>query len=149
MAFFSKGVDALYAVACRAFLFGGNMKNNLLLGVGRYLLPLPAAIWQRQVEQTAKQAAAGLSFMSPDHHRVRNLVVRELPRFGKPIPPDWITRELKLPEERVVALLDDLEKHMTFLFRNADGAVVWAYPVTAEKTPHRVTFSTGEQTYAA
>ena len=125
------------------------MKNNLLLGIGRYLFPVPAAIWLREVEQSAKTATAGLAFMSLDHHRVRNLVVRELPRFGKPIPPEWIARELDLSRVRVVALIDDLEKHLTFLFRNTQGEVVWAYPVTVEKTPHRVTFSTGEQAYAA
>ena len=125
------------------------MKNNLLVGIWRYIFPVPSAIWQRQVEQSAKQARAGLAFMSPDHHRVRNLVVRELPRLGKPILPEQIARELDLDERRVVGLLDDLEKHMTFLFRNAQGAVVWAYPVTVEKTPHRVTFDTGDQGYAA
>jgi hypothetical protein len=38
---------------------------------------------------------------------------------------------------------------MTFLFRNPMGEVAWAYPVTAEPTPHHVTFSTGERTFAA
>jgi hypothetical protein len=38
---------------------------------------------------------------------------------------------------------------MTFLFRNEEGAVTWAYPVTVERTPHRVSLSTGEQVYAA
>jgi hypothetical protein len=38
---------------------------------------------------------------------------------------------------------------MTFLFRNEQGAVAWAYPVTVDRTPHYVTFSTGEQVYAA
>jgi hypothetical protein len=49
----------------------------------------------------------------------------------------------------VVLFLDELEQHMTFLFRNAQGDVVWAYPVTVEQTPHRITFDTGEQLYAA
>ena len=125
------------------------MKNNLLLGIWRYLFPVPAPIWQSQVAQSAKHTEAQLAFMSPEHHRVRNLVVRELPRLGKPLTPEWIARELNLPIEKVITLLDDLEKHLTFLFRNAAGAVVWAYPVTAAETPHRVTLSTGEQTFAA
>ena len=49
----------------------------------------------------------------------------------------------------MVGLLDDLEKHMTFLFRNAQGAVEWAYPVTVARTPHKVTFSSGEKLFAA
>jgi len=49
----------------------------------------------------------------------------------------------------VNTILEDLERHMTFLFRNDDGAVIWAYPVTVDRTPHHVKLSTGEQVYAA
>ena len=106
------------------------MKNNLLLGISRFLFPIPSTIWQNEVAQSAKHNQTRLAFMTPDHHRVRNLVVRELPRVGAPLAPDWIARQVNLPIDRVIAILDDLEKHLTFLFRNADGAVVWAYPVT-------------------
>ena len=125
------------------------MKNNLLLGIWRFLFPIPPPIWQNEVEQTAKHNQTRLAFMTPDHHRVRNLVVRELPRVGAPLTPDWIASQVNLPNESVVRILGDLEKHLTFLFRNAEGSVVWAYPVTVEKTPHRVTLSTGERIYAA
>ncbi len=123
--------------------------DNMLMGWGKHMLPIPRAIWKNQVAQNAKRTAESLGFMSADHHRVRNLVVLEIPRAGNPLPPEFIAAKLDLPLVRVIALLDDLEKHMTFLFRNERGEVVWAYPVTAEKTPHRVTFSTGEQIYAA
>ncbi len=49
----------------------------------------------------------------------------------------------------MTAILDELERNKTYLFRDAQGAVLWAYPVTAEPTPHPVTFSTGERIYAA
>jgi hypothetical protein len=49
----------------------------------------------------------------------------------------------------VVSILDDLEARMTFLFRGERGVVTWAYPVTVDQTPHRVTFGTGERIYAA
>ncbi len=120
------------------------MDEKLLLGLWRTMLTLPPAVWKRQV-----RVGADLEFMSAEHHRVRNWVVTELPRAGKPLPPERIAQELGLPLERVVAILDELEKNMTFLFRNAQGAVEWAYPVTVAPTPHRVTFSTGEQVYAA
>jgi hypothetical protein len=87
--------------------------------------------------------------MSPEHHLVRDFAVRELPRLGRPIPPEFIGQNLNLPLPRVKTILEDLERHMTFLFRNEDGAVTWAYPVTVERTPHRVNLSTGEQVYAA
>jgi hypothetical protein len=113
------------------------------------MLPIPRPYWQNQVRKNAQRNAAGLTFMSPDHHRVRNFVVLEIPRLGRPLPPAFIADRLNLPLVRVNAILDDLEKHLTFVFRNPQGEVVWAYPVTADKTPHRVTFSTGERVYAA
>ncbi len=90
-----------------------------------------------------------LDFMSEDHHRVRNFVVAELPRAGIALPPAVIASRLDLPLEQVAHILDDLEKHLVFLFRNPQGEVAWAYPVTVDPTPHRVTFSSGEKIYAA
>jgi len=120
------------------------MKDSLLLGVSRYLLPLPRFIWQRQV-----RGDANLDFMSIDHHRVRDFVVTEIPKTGKPLAPDCIAQALDLPPDRLSAILDDLEMHMTFLFRNPQGEVEWAYPVTAACTSHHVAFSSGERIDAA
>ncbi len=125
------------------------VKNNLLLAVWRYLFRASSSAAKPTVARLTKHGEGQLAFMTPEHHRVRNLVVRELPRIAKPLTPDWIASQVNLPGEAVVAILDDLEKHLTFVFRNADGAVVWAYPVTIEPTVHRMTLSTGEQIYAA
>lgn len=126
------------------------MNRNLLLGLGRFLMPIPRPIWTRQVTKDEQGIQSGaLDFMTADHHRVRDLTVLELPRQGRPLPPDWIARQLSLPLEQVQTILDELEQHMTFLFRNPQGEVTWAYPVTVDKTPHRVTFSSGESVYAA
>ncbi len=125
--------------------FGGNgMSDSLLLGVSRYLLPIPRFIWQRQVHGEAR-----LDFMSADHHRVRDYVVTQIPKAGHSLSPDDISQALALPPDRVSAILDDLEKHLTFLFRNPQGEVEWAYPVTAARTPHHVAFSSGERIDAA
>jgi hypothetical protein len=125
------------------------MDKNLLLGMWRYLLPIPPQIWRGEVERSAEGGIRRIRFLSEDHHRIRDLVVRELPRYARPIPPAWITTQLGLPLERVSAILDELERGLTFLFRNPQGEVTWAYPVTVDETPHRVTFSSGEKLYAA
>ncbi|MBN1152339.1 MAG: hypothetical protein JXA58_03945 [Dehalococcoidia bacterium] len=122
------------------------MNNALLLGIWRMMISVPPSLWQRQM---ARETQADLAFMTADHHRVRDFVVRELPRVGRPLPPDLIAAALHLPLERVVAILDELERQMTFLFRNPAGEVTWAYPVTVDETPHRLTFSSGETLYAA
>ena len=125
------------------------MNKRLLLGLGRMMLPIPRSIWQRQVAQGEKGGHSGFRFMTEEHHRVRDFAVLELPRAGAPLAPELIAERLHLSVERVNVILDELEKHMTFIFRNEQGAVAWAYPVTVDRTPHRITFSTGEQVYAA
>ena len=90
-----------------------------------------------------------IQFMSPDHHSVRNFVVRELPRTATALSPEVIAASLGLSLDRVTAILVELERHLTFLYRDTSGSVAWAYPVTVEPTPHRVTFSSGEKLYAA
>jgi len=125
------------------------MNKSLLLGIQRFLLRIPRRIWQQEVERNALAGRKSLAFMTPDHHRIRDFVVREMPRIAEPITPEVIAQSLKLEMSQVVSILYELEKNLTFLYRNEQGAVTWAYPVTVEPTPHRVTFSTGEQIYAA
>ncbi len=125
------------------------MEDEMLTGVGPNLVPVPRAVWTRRVDEAAAGIGAALGFMTPEHHLVRNFVVIDLPRARKPLTPEYISRKVKLPVARVNAILVELERNLTFLFRNPRGAVAWAYPVTTDRTPHRVTFSTGERIYAA
>ena len=87
--------------------------------------------------------------MTKDHHLIRYFVVRELPRLAKPIPPEHIAEEFDLTLSKTTAILDDLEKNLFFLVRNDKGEVLWAYPISADKTPHQLTFSSGERINAA
>jgi len=125
------------------------MKNKIMLGMWRYMLNVPPFLLERARAKGKAKMAANLAFMTAEHRLVHHFAVRELPGSAQPLPPDFIAGALNLPLEKVNRILGDLEEHMTFLFRNGEGNVVWAYPVTLEKTPHRVTFDTGEQIYAA
>ena len=124
------------------------MSDSILLGLSRFMIPVPRRLWRGQVPRKARHLTTDLRFMSAEHHRVRNYAVRELPRAGKPLPPETIAQSVNLPVARVKAILDDLEEHRTYLFRNEQGAVSWAYPVTVERTPHHVRLSSGEEAYA-
>lgn len=125
------------------------MGNKLLMGIWRTMIGVPPVLWEKQIEKARRRVKKSNRFMSPDHQRVHHYVVRELPRIGMPIPPEKVSRELSMSREQAVNILNDLEEHLTFLCRNEQGHVVWAYPVTIEKTPHRITFNSGEQLYAA
>lgn len=91
-----------------------------------------------------------LAFLTAQHRAVRNFVVRELPRHGgKPLGAAQIACALGLKAAVVERLVDDLERHLFFLVRNAGGEVSWAFPITCEPTPHRLRFSTGEKIFGA
>jgi hypothetical protein len=96
-----------------------------------------------------ERMAKRLEFMSPEHHAIRDFVVREMPRQSRPISPLAIAQILALDVAKVNAILADLEKHLFFLVLGTAGDVSWAFPVTTCPTPHRLTFSTGEKTFGA
>jgi hypothetical protein len=125
------------------------MGNKLLAGVWRYLIGVPPFLWEKQIQKARGKVKASTRFMTPDHRRVHHFVVRELARTGVPVSPEQAAKELDLPMDQIKGILQDLEKHLTFLVRNDQGQVVWAYPCTVEKTPHFITFDSGEQLYAA
>ena len=125
------------------------MGEGILQGRGRRIIEVPRGEWEERLSQVLQHHEIRLGFMSEEHHRVRNLVVRDMPRLGKSIQPEYISQELGLPMARLGELLNELEEKLFFLVRNAQGSVSWAFPVTVDHTPHHATFSTGESLYAA
>lgn len=124
--------------------------DSLLLGVWRYLVPVPPALWKGRVQAAKREGMQTvLSFMTSEHHLVRNFAVREMPRIGRPLEARDFAAKLNMPLERVVQILDDLEAHKSFVFRSDGQAVDWAYPVSIGPTPHHVAFSSGERIDAA
>ena len=125
------------------------MSNELMLGLWRYIIKVPPFLWQKQIAKGKRIFEKEQGALSEEYRRVHHFVVRELPRKGKPLSPEFISDEMGSSVAQVKNALDYLEKRMTFLYRNKKGEVVWAYPVTLEKTPHKINFSTGEKLYAA
>ncbi len=125
------------------------MSETVLLGRRHQVVPFPRQEWEHELAQVPEHQHARLRFMSPDHHRVRYHVVEQLPISGTPLAPEAIAENLALPVARVRDILEELERQLLFLVRNEQGNVAWAFPVTVDKTPHRLTFSSGEQCYAA
>jgi len=125
------------------------MSGTILMGRGHQIIKIPRKEWEKHLSAVPQHSETRLGFMSEEHHLVRYFVVRELPRTGEPMPPEFISQKLRLPLARTNAILDELERNLLFLVRNGQGAVSWAYPVTVDHTPHHLTFSTGEQLYAA
>ena len=126
------------------------MKDTILIGRREKMVAVPAEDWRKHLARARQHSQIRLSFMTVDHHRIRNFVVRELPcKQGKPLSADEISRRLDLPIARVVAMLEELQKNLFFLVLNSSGEVSWAFPVTSDWTPHRLNFSSGESIFAA
>ena len=125
------------------------MEETVISIAQNQLAEIPIDLWKQHIEQTVRGIPETLKFMTDDHHRIRYFAVRELPQIGKPIPPERIAEELNLPLSNTKEILDELERNLFFLARNENGEVLWAYPVTADSSPHRLTFSTGERINAA
>jgi hypothetical protein len=125
------------------------MADTVLIGRGDSITSIPQKDWEHELSSTPEHIGRRLQFMSHDHHLVRNFVVRQLPRLGRPIPLDDISQALHLTRTRTKSIVDDLEKNLFFLVRGNGSEVSWAFPVTAEETGHHLIFSTGERLDAA
>lgn len=125
------------------------MTEKILLGRGSEVQRMSRETFEQHLEHVPAHTHKRLAFMSEVHHRVRYYVVHELPRAGKPLSPASIATALDLSLTQVNDILAALERNLVFLVRNAQGEVVWAFPVTVAETPHRLTFSSGERCYGA
>jgi hypothetical protein len=132
-----------------ASFFGGVMSETILVGHRKQISSIPRSDWERELDDAPELIRRRLDFMSPDHHAVRNFVVREMPIRGQPISVDQISRALQLPVERTAGIVEDLEENLFFLARRKGPEVTWAFPVTIDQTPHHLVFSTGERLDAA
>lgn len=125
------------------------MREVVLRGSGNSMTSITRGAWEAGLAEAPGEIADSLHFMTPDHHRVRYFVVQELVRTGSPLDPEFISSSLQLPLGPLRRILDELERNLFFLVRNDRGEVTWAFPVTAEPTPHRLEFSSGERLWAA
>lgn len=123
--------------------------GTLLVGSRESINRVRDDAWKAQLANLPAHFAARLAFLTPEHHLVRDFAVRELPRENRPIKVERLAATLGLPLPKVRAIVDELERHLFFLVRNESGEISWAFPVTAEQTPHRLRFSSGERTYGA
>lgn len=120
-----------------------------MLGLWRYIIKVPPFLWQKQIAKGKRRFEKERGALSEEYRLIHHFTVRELPRKGEPLSPEFISSAVGFPVDRVKTALDYLEKRMTFLYRNKKGEVIWAYPVTVDKTPHQITFNTGEKLFAA
>jgi hypothetical protein len=125
------------------------MSGTILVGAGREIRRVPDDAFVQSIKRLPARMVSRLAFMTSDHHLVRDFVVREMPRQRSPISPLGIANVTGLSLRKVSVILSDLERNLFFLVRDSDGNVSWAFPMTTSVTPHKLTFSTGENIFGA
>ena len=123
--------------------------RRVLLGFKHRMVSIPWFLFTRILQHEAKKTKRILCDLDDEHRRVHHFVVKKLPGLARPMPPEYIADRLKLDKAMVIRILGELERRLIFLFRPRGRDVVWAYPITAEPTPHKLVFSSGERIWAA
>jgi hypothetical protein len=118
---------------------------SVLLGRGEALVALPEAAWWKALQEHVPAGRRRFEALPPLHRALRRAAVLALVATGRPVPSEALCREVDAPLADVAAALADLERRLFFLVRDGAGAVAWAFPVTADPTPHHLAFSTGER----
>lgn len=119
------------------------------LGRGDALVVIPEEEWWSELQADLPGAGRRFEALSPLQRAVRRAAVLRLVRTGRPVPPEDLQADVAAPLEAVVEALAELERRLFFLVRDASGAVSWAFPVTADPTPHHLAFASGERLDAA
>lgn len=112
-------------------------------------LPVPGIIWRRQIARSFEAQLERLANIPHAQRQIRAYLVTELTEVGRSLTPAYIAEQLNMDLDQVTSIIADLEADLTYLFRDQSGAVEWAYPVTAARTPHRLIFSSGQEIWAA
>ena len=124
------------------------MFERVLLGVGQRMVPVPEWLFRPMIARDIKKIAKRPD-LEPDQRRVQHFAVREIPRRHQAISPEVFAAELDISLGEIRLILDELEHRMTFLCRRGGEDVNWAYPVTADETPHQVRIDGGAAFSAA
>ena len=93
------------------------MSDHVLVGIGRGIQSAPDDGFLKSVKSLPTRMAMRLTFMTREHHMVRDFVVRELPRQERSLSPSEIAQVIGLTKERVSAIVAELEQNLFFLVR--------------------------------
>ncbi|MBW2409548.1 MAG: hypothetical protein JRF72_07080 [Deltaproteobacteria bacterium] len=66
------------------------MSGTVLIRQGHEIKGIPQEDCEKGLSAVQQHIRGRLEFMSDEHHRVRNFVVRELPNAGEPLSPNKI-----------------------------------------------------------
>jgi hypothetical protein len=126
-----------------------NQDRKMLMGIGRFMIPIPQVISNRGLEKGASGARAKAELLSEEERQVHYFVVKKMAVAKEPITAELVSEELGIEVNRVEEIIDKLEGMKTFLYRSDSKGITWAYPLSLDNTGHEISVSTGERFFAA
>ena len=126
-----------------------NQDRKMLMGIGRFMIPIPQVISNRRLEKGASGARAKAELLSEEERQVHYFVVKKMAVAKEPITAELVSEELGIEVNRVEEIIDKLEGMKTFLYRSDSKGITWAYPLSLDNTGHEISVSTGERFFAA
>lgn len=138
----------------RQFADGGafmknDVKHKLFMGFRGFLMKIPPLLSEKGARKGEKGAKANAATLSVEERQVHHFMVKKMAVVDAPITDELIAEELGMSNERVLEILDKLEKLKTFVYRSDGKGINWAYPLSLEDTGFKITASSGEQFFAA
>lgn len=123
---------------------------HVLTGHGKSIDRIDEAAWKDAVAAHVVHMPQRLAFMTPAHHRVRNAAVLGLTGSGgRPLSMAQLAAAAGVDEADTRAIAAELERNLFFVVRQGEDHVSWAFPVTVDRTPHRLVFGSGETVFGA
>lgn len=126
-----------------------DLKRKMYMGFGGFMLPVPLAISKKGTKKGIAGAKTKAGSLSDEERNLHHFVVAQMAIVQDPMTPEFVAKELGMPKDRVLEIIDKLEGLKTFLYRSDGKTIDWAYPLSLENTGIRMTASAGEQFFAA
>ena len=111
-----------------------NLKRRMLMGIGRFMIPIPRGIASRGLGKGTAGARAKADLLSPEERKIHYFIVNRMAGAKTPLTAEQVAKELELPVDRVEATIDKLEDLKTYLYRSDGKGINWAYPLSLEDT---------------
>jgi hypothetical protein len=119
------------------------------MGFRGFMMRVPPLLSNKGARKGEKGAKSNADSLSNEERRVHHFIVKKMAVVKAPITADLIARELGVPNDQVLEIINKLEKLKTFIYRSDGKGINWAYPLSLENTGFRMTASSGEQFFAA
>ena len=126
-----------------------DLKHKLYMGFRGFMMRIPPLISDKGARKGEKGAKANAASLSNEERRVHHFIVKKMAVVKTPLTAELIAGELRMPNDQVLEIINQLENLKTFIYRSDGKGINWAYPLTLENTGFRMTASSGEQFYAA